>query len=246
MRVGFNSWVLGNQGFSIEETASKLIGLGANAIELSFPIPEVLLGFKITNELKKILGLFDYVSIHTPISMIENLRYRDDPFTNEIIAKLKFLVSELSVSAIIMHPSDVVDFDFLEKTGLPILFENMDSQKGSFKSVEDFGSLIDKYSFNFTLDVEHAFENDPSGKLTKDLVEMFGDRLKEVHISGAIKDKDIKEINHCPLKDSNHRGKLLEALRGLKHIPIILEVEAAEDFEETIKGELNYVKDALK
>lgn len=244
MKIGFNSGALRKCGMSLLDTVKFAKRIGSNAFELSFFTSDSLLKFELTEELIELLSSFDYLSAHAPFNVAENLNYQDDELTRKVVAKLKELIDKLPIEGIVFHPTDVKDFDFLDGLDLPILIENMDARKGSFKDVDDFKKLKEKYDFGFVLDVEHSFENDSSMESTRNLIEVMGDRLKEVHLSGAInKGPGLKEKNHCLLCDSEYREDLLKFLKELKDLPIILEGIAEEGQEQRLKDELNCVRD---
>jgi len=243
MKIGFSSGSLRKCGMSFLETARFVKGQGANSFEISFRDPNSLLEFELSEEIVKILGSFDYLSIHAPFDLVGNSIYQDDEFTRRIMLKLEELFNNLPVKGIVFHPTNIGDFDFLDNSELPILIENMDIRKDSFKTTEEIKKLKEKYGFEFVLDLEHSFENDPSGKLTKDLIEIMGDRLKEVHLSGArkINLSNLDQSNHCLLRDSGYLSDLLSHLSDLRDIPIILEGGFEKGQEESLKDELSYV-----
>ncbi|GEM_PF-1102457 len=248
MKIGTNSGFLMKCGMSFIDMVRFVKECGANSFELSFRYSEELLNFELTYEIVELLSSFNYLSIHAPFDPVENPRYRNDEFGQKIVLKLKDLVDRLPIEGIVFHPNNIDDFDFLAGIGLPILIENMDIRKNGFKNLDDISKLKDKYDFGFVLDVEHAFENDPSMELTRDLIGVMGDRLEEVHISGAKSDKpmSVGKNNHCLLSESEYRDKLLGILREVGDVSIILEGMAKEDSREVLKSELNYISEALE
>jgi hypothetical protein len=248
MKIGFNSFVLGNRGFSLEETISATKKQGANSIEISFRKVNDLLNFELTEGIKSLLESLDHISIHAPFDPEENPRYLDDEFTNNIIYKLKDISEELPIKGIVFHPTNIDDFDFMDSVDLPIHLENMDLRKKSFKNVNEFEKLKEKYNFGFVLDLEHAFENDSSLKLANELINVMGNRLKEIHISGAKKkdNLDLETNNHCSLAESEHRDDLLACLEKIEDIPVILEVYIKDNIEKNIKKEIDFVRSAIK
>jgi uncharacterized LabA/DUF88 family protein len=242
MKIGFSNGALKNFDISDLEKIKIFKAAGANALEIPFREPESLFEFRLTKQLSDLLSEFDWLSIHAPFF---NVTYENNDSTKKILSKLEELTKILPVKGIVFHPSNILDFDLLEKSGLPILIENMDLRKDSFKSIKDMEIIYKKYNFGFVLDVEHAFENDPTMNLAKDLIHLMGDRLKELHVSGARLKENIYENNHCLLNDSLYRKEILSVLKDLKHLPIILEVAFNENEKYKIKQELNFVIDAL-
>jgi sugar phosphate isomerase/epimerase len=66
-----------------------------------------------------------------------------------------------------------------------VVFENMDVAKRFGRSADDLRSVFDRHpDAGFCLDVAHAWTNDPTLQLGHDLVDAFGDRLRQLHVSG--------------------------------------------------------------
>jgi endonuclease IV len=248
MKVGFNSGCLRHCGMNLVDTIKFVRELGSGAFELCFRGSDTLLDFELTGELIDLLSSFGHLSIHAPFAPEENLDYKNDEFTRKIISKLRELCDILPVEGIVFHPTDVGDFGFFDSLDLPILMENMDARKDSFKNLDNIRKLRDDYNFGFVLDIEHAFENDSSMKLTKNLIEVMGDRLEEVHLSGAKRSgiAASESNNHCLVCDSEYRNGLFKFLGELKDIPIVLEGTTKEGKEDRLKDELNCVIGAIK
>jgi len=247
MRAGFNSGVLRHCGFNLIDTIHFVKKLGTNAFELSFFDSAMLLDFELDDEIIDLLNSFDYLSIHAPFDPSEGDKYRDDKFMGKIISKIETLALKLNVDGVIFHPSFIEDFDLLDSSSLSILFENMDYRKDSFRKLKSLTKIKNKYSFGFVLDIEHAFENDTSFGLTNELIELMGDRLKEIHLSGA-NSSDISKLgchNHCQLGKSPFRKELLGVLKKTGDVPVILEVSAQKGEEGLLKDELEYVREVL-
>jgi endonuclease IV len=239
MIIGFSLGALRNCDWNIIDKINFLKSIGANALEIPFREPDLLFEFELTEKILEALKGFEHLSIHAPFSKIT---YKDDLLTHKVIKKLKDLNSILNVKAIIIHPNNVENFSILEKSNLPILIENMDLRKDSFKNEKEIQKVFDEYSFKFVLDLEHSFENDPTLNLTNNLIKLMGNRLKEIHLSGAKKSSDINENNHCFITESPFREQICSRLKELRNIPIILEVTAEKNDEDSLKNELNYVR----
>ena len=152
MRVGFNLNVLGKFYMPLIDVIRFIEEQGVNALELSFRTSDSLLKFKLTEEVIDLLGSFEYFSIHAPFIFSENSIYQDDEFTRGIVLKLREFSDKLPVKGIVFHPINVNDFGFLDGLDLPMLIENMDIRKDSFRNVEDIKKLKEKYEFGFVLE----------------------------------------------------------------------------------------------
>lgn len=207
---------------------------GANAIELDFLTPTQLNEFKLTLGMIADIKRFDYVSIHTPY---QEVRYKRGLNTEKIIEKLKHLCEYLPIQGIVLHPDITDDFKYLENSGLPFLIENMDNKKEFGKSPEHFRELINKCSFGFVFDAQHAYENDPTMKSGIELISIMGDRLKEMHVSGQKKTE-----MHYPIHASDNRQEIQKILELKIKVPKILEVSLADNIRQTASKELKFVR----
>ena len=105
--------------------------------------------------------------------------------TKQLIKTLNQLCYEINIEAMVLHPDTVENFDILDKSGLPFLIENMDTRKKSGTTIQEFIEFKQKFSFGFVLDLEDAYEHDNSMKIAHNFVEVMGDRLKRMHVSGC-------------------------------------------------------------
>jgi hypothetical protein len=110
----------------------------------------------------------------------------------------------------------------------------MDDRKTSFRWVEDIKKILYEYPhFNFTLDLQHCFVNDPTMQLAKDFHEAFWDRLVEYHISWH-----HPEHLHHPLYLTK-QDQIIQALEN-PNIPII--IESGFDEKDWLEKEIQYIK----
>jgi sugar phosphate isomerase/epimerase len=73
----------------------------------------------------------------------------------------------------------------MSRLGKRLLFENMDSQKRFACTVADLWVVFATYpDAGFCLDLAHCWTNDTSLRLAHEMVDEFGDRLRQVHVSG--------------------------------------------------------------
>jgi len=230
--IGFSTGSLYRSGIPFDERVKLYHRLGANAIELSFATPDWLLKYELTEDKIDSIKKFDFVSIHAPWK-----NGRDDySITDKVIEKLRFLCDNLHVSGIVVHSHKEGDFARLEGTGLPFLLENMNGTKKDGVYPSQFNEFKRRYSFGFVLDVQHAYEHDPSMQLAMDLIDVMGDRLMHMHVSGC----SNSEI-HFPVFSAVNQAAINKIL-GLKmDVPKILEGILTGNVDETIRHELDYV-----
>jgi sugar phosphate isomerase/epimerase len=61
----------------------------------------------------------------------------------------------------------------------------MDVAKTDCRFVDELAPVFDRFpQAGFCLDVAHVWTNDPSLQLGHDLLDAFGDRLRQLHVSG--------------------------------------------------------------
>ncbi len=211
----------------IEDCRGKWL---ANAIELHC-LNEENIDYLLTNDKLDLLG-FDFVSLHSP-----DLAYGKDEESRRVLSKMAELHKKYNVNNFVFHTDKVVDWDvFLEYNELPIWVENMDDRKDFGKSISDVKSILDKYNFNLTLDLQHCFVNDESMKLAQDFQEMYWNRIVEYHISWY----DEKLLHHPLFKT---KQDIIIKNLIYKDIPIIIESVFDEIWEN--EEELAYIKNRL-
>lgn len=233
-QVGFTTGSLYRSEIAFEDRIKLYSSLGADAIELGFATPKELFQFNPSKEAIDAVKKIGHVSIHAPWKKI---RYNTDSTSGEVIAALSRLCGKMPINGIVVHPDTVEDFTVLEKTSLPFLIENMDSRKKYGTHPEHIRELKEHYHLDFVFDVQHASEHDSTMNLAKELVEVMGDRLKHMHVSGHNEFE-----RHIPVHLAANRKSIAEILKlGLK-VPKILEGIIFDNFEATIKNELNYVR----
>ena len=121
---------------------------------------------------------------------------------------------------LVLHPDVYREQTCLRALGPRAVFENMDVAKRYGRSVADLREIFTVFSdAGFCLDVAHVWTNDPSLALGFDLIDAFGGRLRQLHVSGIE-------------PDGTHRGTTaadLELYRPLldrcRHVPWLLEAE---------------------
>ena len=232
--IGFSTQCLGMSSMPLEERIKFYYSLGNNAIELSFRKEVQLNEFVLTPEIVRNIKKFDYISVHAPW---REVIYKHDKKTDEIIKKLRELCRKIPVQGIVLHPDVVDDFIHMENSGLPFLFENMDTRKKIGMYPEHFTKLIKDHSFGFVLDVQHAYDTDPTMKLARKFISVFGDRLKQMHVAGR-----TESLRHFPVHISDNKDAIVEILKLGIDVPKILEGLLLENISQTVSRELDFVK----
>jgi sugar phosphate isomerase/epimerase len=119
------------------------------------------------------VAAFARVSLHAPVGIAS---------PNEAIAELLHLPLEGDV---ILHPDLYGAADAVSELGSRAVFENMDVAKRFGQTVDDLAPILERFpEAGFCLDVAHVWTNDRSLELGHALVEAFGARLRQLHVSG--------------------------------------------------------------
>jgi hypothetical protein len=182
--------------------------LGVAAVELMASRDERLASLlRFLAEQANALDRFGYVSVHAP------MRSESWP---EVVAQLDRLPAR--VQTIVLHPDPEIDRALLRNLGGRAAIENMDATKPAGRTAGDLepllGSLPDA---GFCLDVAHVWTNDRSLAVGHELLDAFGERLRELHVSGIEPDGTHRATTHADLE---RYAPLLERCR---HVPWIFE-----------------------
>jgi len=232
--VGFSTHCLGMSNMPLEERIKFYYSLGNNAIELSFPTEAQLNEFMLSPETVKNIKSFDYVSVHAPW---KEIIYKHDKKTDDIIKKLSQLCRKIPVRGIVLHPDVIDDFEHVENSGLPFLIENMDKRKKIGMYPEHFTKLIKDHNFGFVLDVQHAYDTNPTMQLARKFISIFGDRLKQMHVAGRTESQ-----RHFPVHIADNIDAIVKILGLGIDVPKILEGLLLENISQTVSRELDFVR----
>ncbi len=231
--IGFTTGGLYRSGIAMDKIIELYLNSGTDTIELSFGTPKELFEYNLSDFAIENLKKFKSVSIHAPF---KEVKYEDNDNTHKIIKKLKELYNSTTISGFVLHPDTIDNFEILAKSDLPFLIENMDGRKTIGTHPEYFAELKQKYNFGFVLDIQHAYEHDHTMNIAKEFIEVMGDRLKHMHVSGWTN----VEI-HVPVYRADNKEAITKILELNINVPKILEGTLLEDINNNITKELEYV-----
>jgi hypothetical protein len=101
---------------------------------------------------------------------------------------------------VVLHPDLYGTGEAANALGGRAVFENMDVAKSFGRTVDDLASVFARYPrAGFCLDVAHVWTNDRSLALGHALLDAFGDRLRQVHLSGIEPDGMHRETTEDDL-----------------------------------------------
>jgi hypothetical protein len=132
---------------------------------------------------------FARVSLHAPVGIAS---------TDAAIAEVVRLPLDGDV---ILHPDLYGRDDAAAALGPRAVFENMDVAKSFGRTVDDLAEVFARFpNAGFCLDVAHVWTNDRSVALGHDLLDAFGDRLRQLHVSGIEPDGTHRETTAADLE----------------------------------------------
>ncbi len=226
--IGFSTGAIAKGDF--RRAAQVLRDCGLNAIELS-----ALRMVELEPLLKALPALdllsFKFVSIHAP-----------SQFDRE---REQLVVEELSTHAqgfpVVVHPDVIFTPRVWTQLGSRLLIENMDKRKPIGRTVPELRHVFNRLpEARFCFDIGHVRQVDPSMTEAVLILQEFGDRLAQVHIS---------EVNtssrHDPISTSAARAFHSVASYIPENIPIIIE-SLIDEGQSDISTELESARKALR
>lgn len=118
---------------------------------------------------------FDYVSFHAPSKLVNFDEHEFVGFLQKI-AKRNWLI--------VVHPDVITDFSIWNSLGELLCIENMDKRKSIGRTVSDLEYIFERLpNASFCFDVAHARQIDSTMKEAKQMLNKFGHRLKQIHLS---------------------------------------------------------------
>lgn len=187
---------------------AKALEISPFAIELSAlseaELPSLVLFLKSQSSLP-----FRYVSVHGPS---KGRRMEEERLVEEL------LILAPHVSAIVMHPDTIERPQAFRPLGHKLLLENMDARKEVGTNRRDLEVLFAELpDAGFCFDIAHAWSVDPQMSVAAELLDVFGNRLRHVHLSSLSHD-----LHHIPLR-ARDEALFGPTLQRCLDVPWILE-----------------------
>lgn len=153
---------------------------------------------------------FRYLSVHAPVKQRVAAEV-------DMVSWLAGLPS--NVNSIVTHPDTIEDSAPYRLLGSRLVIENMDARKSDGRTVAELEPIFDLLpEAGFCFDIAHAWSIDPSMKLATELLDRFGPRLRQVHLSS------LEDGRHVPVL-AEHEGLFGPILDRCRDVPWILEAE---------------------
>ncbi|HLZ91381.1 MAG TPA: hypothetical protein VKQ28_06670 [Candidatus Acidoferrum sp.] len=172
---------------------------------------------------------FKYVSVHAPSQLQEG--------TEAETVNLLITLAERGLP-IVVHPDVISNFALWRKLGRLLFIENMDKRKKTGRTAIELAQAFESLpEASLCFDLGHARQVDPTMSEAVLILERFGDRLGQLHIS---------DVNARSTHDPLTAAAIL-AFRRISHlipdhIPVVLESPVSED---RVEIELASSRDAL-
>lgn len=235
MKVGFSTGALYEWGLPFNERIKFFHDLGVDSIELAY-----LFGFegsRLNEESLDLLSSFDYVSIHAPVAYPPKklVDYGGDEGYEQILKELNSLIDVTGAKLVGFHPNTISDFSVFEGMHCDVAIENMDGKFYGSK-IEDLDEIFSKTNYWLLYDVLHAFVIDSSLELGRKIIKSFGNRIKEVHVSGG-----TPRYRHTPLVTTEQKEGIIKNVKGLK-VPFIIESAIPKGNRDMFVEEVEFVK----
>jgi hypothetical protein len=120
------------------------------------------------------LGEFEYISFHAP----SKLQTLDEQAVFDLLLRLP------EAWPIIVHPELMQTPSLWLQLGERLCLENMDNRKTMGRTLSELHALFDAYpEATFCLDLGHARQIDPTMVSAMLMLQEFGGRLRELHVS---------------------------------------------------------------
>ena len=179
---------------------------GWACVELCAILPPLVTSLAEYLEGEDDLATFTRVSLHAPVGIAS---------PNEAIDALLRLPLDGDV---ILHPDIYGADDAAAALGPRAVFENMDVATRFGRTVDDVAAVLGRFpEAGFCLDVAHVWTNDRSLDLGHALLDAFGPRLRQLHVSGIEPDGTHRDTRPDDL------ALYAPLLERCCHVPHVLE-----------------------
>lgn len=214
--VGFSTGSLAQGNF--RHGLQMVAGHATRAIELS-ALREHELRMLVSDIAELDLSEFTYVSVHLP-GRLETLSEAD---VVEMSLRMRAIRSE--ISAFIIHPDIIQDWVQWRRLGALACIENMDKRKSVGRTVAELKQVFTELpTAGFCFDVGHASQVDPSLVEAYRMLQQFGNRLRQLHLSYV---NTMSKHERLGLQATIIFRPVFELLRSC--VPVILESPVTAD-----------------
>lgn len=176
------------------------------------------------------LDEFSYIAVHAP-SRLNTLTEKS------LSSKLQPVLERHW--PIVVHPDVISDFTLWRHFGELLCIENMDKRKNTGRTASELTIYFDKLpEARMCFDIGHARQIDPTMFEAETILQAFGDRIQQIHLS-LVNSSSI----HEPLNFESILAYQRVAHLIPRNIPIILETPVAK---HQLKSEIQKAMSALE
>jgi hypothetical protein len=184
-------------------TSRRAVELSA----LSAPELEPLIAFLATRSSQL---PFIYVSVHGPTKGWT---------AGEAALAQRLRMLPPQIESVVLHPDVLDDLEPLAALGALVVLENLDHRPDTGRTPCELAAFFEVLpEAGFCLDVAHVTAIDPSLELAHDLLDAFGGRLRQLHLSSFVRE----QAKHIPLTEEDIE-RFVPVLRRCRGVPWILE-----------------------
>jgi len=224
--IGFSTGALALGDF--ERALRMLRGRAVEVVELS-ALRERELAPLVDSAARLGLEQFRHVAVHAPSRIAPG----HEP---AVVEQLRGLAAR--GWPVVLHPDAVSDWALWRPLGGALLVENMDRRKTAGRTADELAAAFDcAPEAGLCLDVGHACQHDPSMAAARLILERFGERLREVHLSHVTGSSAHERLSRPAVLAAREVAALIP-----EHVPVVLETPVTED---QIEEELLAAREAL-
>jgi hypothetical protein len=178
------------------------------------------------------LSGFEFVSFHAPSQF-----HSADEL--QVIDQLRCVVHRCI--PIVVHPDVIVNPKAWQCMGSLLFLENMDKRNAAGRTARDLETLFECFpEASFCLDLGHARQIDPTMTEARLILEKFGERLAEVHISDVNTSSRHDALSLCAISAFRSVANLIP-----EPVPIVLET-LIDEGQSNIPTEIDRARRALE
>ncbi len=175
------------------------------------------------------LSWFSYISVHAPSAIAPGSEV-------DVVTMLRpFLDREWPI---VVHPDTLNDVKAWSSLGSQLCIENNDLRKPFGSTTRQLKEVFSKFpKATFCCDLGHARQVDPTMNEAAEFLEMFGDRLVQLHVSEVNTRSTHERISAAAAKAFSKISHLIP-----DNVPVILETPVGE---ADIESELDQARNAI-
>lgn len=172
------------------------------------------------------------VETYGELDLPEDFEYTIHSSPTQHPDEIRTLLNSTEPRSVVYHPTNQLNGSVVSQLGSSVpSVENLDSEYGESETLKQLHEYIGY--FGFTLDVQHAYEHDPTMEYGLRLLDEYGSHLTQLHVSGGTETQ-----KHALLHQADNQKKVsalvVLACERYPNLPLVIEGEY-ESFDEVEK-----------